>query len=314
MGDMPLQGAHLIGTLVGQLAYGIYLYLTGLVLIRIKRGCGPIGVVGIFLILLWIVTTTAQGIRVLTTYVAFVSRDASSGPRWFYGQEYRGSYRPAYKFVIYLDGILSDSLLCWRMYVLWNKNRMILVVPVALLASVIGSFSGAFAYALKSTSSDGGKEHSWELAGVLSALAINVLVTILICWRIRHVADTFSGHTVGNMRLYRHLIHVMAEGGALYAALIFSYLIVAAAKLEAPSIILVYLGPAVAGITPTLIILRLSSTYGTSEFDWGSRATPSSVSDQTVNIRAGEHAGNIPAARMDNFDPVSQAAGKPGIP
>ncbi|KAG8951071.1 hypothetical protein FRC03_012646 [Tulasnella sp. 419] len=263
MGNVHIESGHLVGTSLGQAAYGLYTYLTGRVFVNIKQGRSPTRIITAFFILLWLLTSVTQGIRVWTTYTAFITRGNVIGANQFYDNEYRKFYQPAYKFVAYLNGVFADSLMCWRVYVVWNRKKKVLILPVALLVGLIGSMCVAFSYQIKDSLTDddhGTQQRPWILAAVFMTLSVNLLVTIMICWRLWCVVNDVARHSASSSRLYRHLIYIMAESGALYTGTLCLYFILSVAKMEVGSIIVTYLLPPVTGMMPTLVILRLFSS------------------------------------------------------
>ncbi|KAG8939527.1 hypothetical protein FRC03_006257 [Tulasnella sp. 419] len=287
MGLLPDEGAHLVGVLLGQVTYGIYIYVAARVFVYIKRRRAP-RVVAIFMISSCIVTTATQVIRIWTTYDAFVQRRNPNGARGFYQLEYLKVYSPASKCPAYLNGALADALLCWRMYVVWNRNKRVLIIPLCFLSALIGCMTMSLLYEVKAASNQiyCDKERQWLLTTVFLTLSLNIVFTTLIIWKIWRIAQDFSAYSVGSGRLYWRIILAMAESGILYTATLCTYCVVAAARLHQAEVIVSYFGPCLTGITPALVFLRLfsrpESTIPTTIHH--SDPNTSTVPSETINV------------------------------
>ncbi|KAG8937199.1 hypothetical protein FRC02_003874 [Tulasnella sp. 418] len=145
----------------------------------------------------------------------------------------------------------------------WNRKKNVLILPVALVVGLIGSMCVALSYQIRDTVTDvdhSTQQRPWILTVVFMTLSVNLIVTIMICWKIWRVVNDVAKHSTRSSRLYKHLIYVMAESGALYTGTLCLYFILFAAKMEVGSIIVTYVIPPVTGMMPTLVILRLFSS------------------------------------------------------
>ncbi|KAG8937197.1 hypothetical protein FRC02_003872 [Tulasnella sp. 418] len=263
MTRLPPEGTHLIATMVGLAAYGVYNFLTGNVFLYLKQGRIRSQVITMALFMVWVCTTGAMAIKVTGVYMAFIVRGNTTGARAFFQEEYRShGYLAAFKFVGYCNGVFADGLMCWRMYILWNRKWGVLIAPLTLLVGMIGSMITALIYELKNAASNGPYsqlERYWQLIALSQSLCVNILLTTLICWKIWRLAHTVSGLSPRSSHLYKHLIRVMAESGFIYTAFLIAFFTFRAAKLETEAIIITYVIPSVTGVMPTLVILRLFS-------------------------------------------------------
>ncbi|KAG8937146.1 hypothetical protein FRC02_003821 [Tulasnella sp. 418] len=112
---------------------------------------------------------------------------------------------------------LSDALICWRPYVIWNRRKVVLIVPLLLLlGSTVSGFWICTLFIIASM-----REvlpvkdvEAWVLVPTSLIMALHILVTSLACWKIWHVGR--------GMGLFKHrfhaTLHALIESGGLYFA------------------------------------------------------------------------------------------------
>lgn len=89
---------------------------------------------------------------------------------------------------LYIGSVIADSLICWRLYVIWSQRKRILVAPLILL--VLGTASGAMvvAYEYKTLSIYDDRFRPminlWTIMAFGSTMMVNLVVTILIAGRL----------------------------------------------------------------------------------------------------------------------------------
>ncbi|KAG8966136.1 hypothetical protein FRC03_012461 [Tulasnella sp. 419] len=119
-------------------------------------------------------------------------------------------------------------------------------------------------------------EH-WLTAALMVTLAVNIVVTSLICWKIwyaaaflfasidltiiacRRIGKGIPAGTKKSNRQYYAIMHALIESGGIYSAVLIVHTAFRISSLRTGFIFMYYVLPQVVGIAPTLIIIRLHS-------------------------------------------------------
>ncbi|TFK69995.1 hypothetical protein BDN72DRAFT_839606 [Pluteus cervinus] len=106
---------------------------------------------------------------------------------------------------------ISDSILLYRCYIIWNHNRRVVIVPAILLVVITGcgiAFDGTTMELFR-----------WADIYLSMAIGFNILVTSLtagrIWWTIRNVRDT---HFLQSSNRSQQLFIFLVETGLIYPA------------------------------------------------------------------------------------------------
>ncbi|TFY71981.1 hypothetical protein EVG20_g1031 [Dentipellis fragilis] len=121
-------------------------------------------------------------------------------------------YLPAVNFV------LSDAIVLWRAYLLWNFDKRILVVPGILVLGTLGvAIVGAQQAATHMLTIQLDATYSWDLAMNCLTLATNLVVTGLIAVRTR-VYHRMSKHVPQNAQRKKNqaVLALLIESGSFY--------------------------------------------------------------------------------------------------
>ncbi|OBZ73827.1 hypothetical protein A0H81_06048 [Grifola frondosa] len=142
-------------------------------------------------------------------------------------------------------GLLGDSILIWRVWIVWNKKILIIVFPVlaTVAAFVIGIISAAVITSVNSLNR--------LLPVPTGALAVNSILCSYLEWRMAQISESTRFRTG---RSYGKVILLVIESGAILASANIIALVLE--KMENPGlhVILDILAPLL-GLVPTLIVV-----------------------------------------------------------
>lgn len=164
--------------------------------------------------------------------------------------------------------LIADTLLVWRCYVLWRRNKILLAFFTLLL---LGEVALIPILLVLNANLGPGKVSIVCLFFFLS-MGITVLATSLIIYRIADV----SKRSRGEITKYQYAMEVLVESGLMYSAtLLISGVLLAVRGNDFTNYTLVqassYWGgilTPVTGIAPTLITMRIVSGEARDETTW----------------------------------------------
>ncbi|KAG8923560.1 hypothetical protein FRC02_011061 [Tulasnella sp. 418] len=106
----------------------------------------------------------------------------------------------------------------------------------------------------------------WLMAASIFTVGVNLVVTILLCWRIWCIGKEIPIKMRKASRRYRAIIHALIESGGVYSAAVAIQAIVNVAGMKSAAIILSYVMPQMVGLAPTWIVIRLHSLSSQQSF------------------------------------------------
>jgi len=286
---------------IGSVAYGIYVILSGICIhFLLQRRTGPwyrqvpllYTVIMVVVYSIYFVATTmwAEAVIIETTNPAAFATELSSPLALWRDTTYS------------LSLWLADGLIIYRLYVIWGKKYVIMIVPVVSCIAIVTS-----GIALLIITSRGGSRtgtlsvthigtFSWS-----TSVALNVLCTILIAGRLvshqRRLAHLAGSNTFVRHRLsyYSSVAVIFAESAALYSIVGVIYIPIFASnsELEPP---FAALWGSLAVIAPNLIILRLALGTDTSREYQLQRPGVQNTSYQSDRTTAPRYVVGVPKA------------------
>lgn len=202
-----------------------------------------------------------------TTYWAFTLTISVMSVRALYhpGQitlqegEFIGGLYIAQMYLPMMNYVLSDTVVAWRAWVLWQHNTRISIIPfVPLLGSFVSAVVSAV-YKVKGFKSQA--TDSLFAAWVLS-LATNVAATILIAckaWRHRRMIKSYLAHGGLRRTQMEKIFALLIESGALYCVLWVLLITTRFSVVSAPECELIQdASVQIAGIYPTVIVVLVT--------------------------------------------------------
>jgi len=228
---------------------------------------------GVTSILLFLLVTAHVALSLRDLLEAFIYVPTPAPP--FYNSIYWiGDTTPTQitKVLLYDCAVcIQNVILIWRLYVVWNRNRVLIMIAAVLeLAHVAVSFAvtalGTPARAdLYSGTIKNMGTASWSLD-----LAINVSVTVAIAGRLCYMGKKVSCMSATRrasasitQNAYLAAVFTVAESGGIFAA--FTLLMLVLFSLRSPlSLCFINIAVQLAALTPLLIIVRvgLGFTHG----------------------------------------------------
>ncbi|KIL58665.1 hypothetical protein M378DRAFT_309146 [Amanita muscaria Koide BX008] len=258
--DITLDKAYLLALSVEAILYGAYAILFGLcVYLLFKRGArGAVNKPFLITAILAFTLNTGHIIVGIIRALQAFSDEGSSAIDY-----YNQSWLPLDIFrqvLMVTTTLVADIMVTYRCYLVWCCQWKVIVAPVILLvASSIAAFVSVYNFSqlkpgqpfLNSTNVN------WGYASFILWLVTIVLITSLIVYRLRYIAQQtseFLGEEHGNR--YNYLVKVILESGIVYACSVLVLVILCIVR----SVYQVIAFDAIAqitGITATLIIVRV---------------------------------------------------------
>ncbi|KAA1466579.1 hypothetical protein DENSPDRAFT_831436 [Dentipellis sp. KUC8613] len=173
-------------------------------------------------------------------------------------------YLPAVNFV------LSDAIVLWRAYLLWNFDKRILVLPGLLVLGTLGvAIVGAQQAATHMLTIQLDATYSWDLAMNCLTLATNLVVTGLIAVRTR-IYHRMSKHVPQNAQRKKNqaVLALLIESGSFYCCSWIVFFIIYWCRSHGNFIITDMIAQ-LTGIYSTLIIILVALKMTSTDADGG---------------------------------------------
>ncbi|KAJ7433416.1 hypothetical protein FB451DRAFT_327494 [Mycena latifolia] len=158
------------------------------------------------------------------------------------------------------NNALTDGLFTYRCYVVWERTKYIIILPMILLASAtILGYVGAV-----QNDYFGESTFTAKIAFILSG-ATNVMITMLTAGRIWWAArrariGLLEPRSDMGARMYNTAVAMLLESGAIYSVSVIAYIVSGVIHTPATTIVQdVVVGalPQIVNIVPILIIVRV---------------------------------------------------------
>ncbi|KAG8878337.1 hypothetical protein FRB97_002591 [Tulasnella sp. 331] len=171
-------------------------------------------------------------------------------------------------FFLAASAFCADSLMLWRLYVVWARDKRIIIMPILLLAG------GAIGCIIIVAFDVMAKTHITEPLFQKQLKALDVAVfslnisttwylTGFICYKLwsaerksRPVHD-YEAHTSSGLSPYRRIIKVLIQSGMLYSITEAAFLICILVDNTAGTTIVNYMDTRIIGIVTALLMLQL---------------------------------------------------------
>ncbi|KAF7336149.1 hypothetical protein MVEN_02162300 [Mycena venus] len=175
----------------------------------------------------------------------------------------------------FLSFILADMIMIWRCYIIWGHSWIVVIIPI--LAAVAGTVCASLGLAGQiAVASVQNSTHALRFAPLLRfstpflslSLAVTLYTTGLITWRILRVQRYTTKNGLSSTD-YSPVLEILIESSALYAASLFVFVVLLAMK-SANETYLQNIHAQIAGIAPTLLILRIYIGRARKDEEWSS--------------------------------------------
>ncbi|KAE9405599.1 hypothetical protein BT96DRAFT_330319 [Gymnopus androsaceus JB14] len=247
--------------------YGMYsvLFMTLLVNYR-QRPAGSVAIktVRAITVFQYCMVTVHISLAFYQNYIAFTVKDDATVE---FNQLGAASYTLAQLAIEWTNCACADSILIWRVWILWNKRLHVVIIPIILV--IISTTSGylvcwSMTLVDSTSSSDFGNLFGPAVEKWAILLAVCIVLTNIICtgmiagriwWHNRELQRAMGVR--GMPQGYRTFIYGILESGAIYLAAwivaILLYLINTSAIIPMLDII-----SQLSGIVPGLIVILVS--------------------------------------------------------
>ncbi|KAL0059241.1 hypothetical protein AAF712_014019 [Marasmius tenuissimus] len=272
-----IENADFAGNLVGGICYGIIVVLVfqcaAAVLSSSNKNMRiPMLIYVAFMFALGTIFTALNLNGLQDRYIQF--RNFPEGGPLGYGLSQFSSWRSILANTVYIvSNWLADGLLIYRCFVIWNRRKAILVFPMIMFG---GSISMGVITLYKSSSPG---SNLWSEITVDFALpyftisvALNVLLTLIICFRLLWHSRLYNLAASPSKGSYRRIVAMLVESCALYA--LFSVLFIGTyASGNYMSNFFLPVLSQVQIISPFLIIMRVAHRRSVTDNVQGSSGT-----------------------------------------
>ncbi|KAF7378378.1 hypothetical protein MSAN_00264100 [Mycena sanguinolenta] len=275
MHDLNIVRAYLIALVVETLNIGISTTLctaTAQILLRKERGKLNRHLLAT-LCLIWVLSVAHWIIDIVRASQAFID---SAGRAAAYYSVVSTPLEAAKTGVYITITLVADHFMIYRVFVVWNRNRLIVILPILLwIATAISGYTVTHVVLLA------GSEDvffpalaPWALSFFTMSLSLNAVCTLLIAGRLMMIEMRVGTMRSGNSYVHSVLV-VFLESAAMYSLSLIVLLVLYALGSNA-QYILVDWTPSLIGIAFSLIIYRLAAANSVV-----SASTPSSRQEGT---------------------------------
>ncbi|EKM51286.1 uncharacterized protein PHACADRAFT_200106 [Phanerochaete carnosa HHB-10118-sp] len=276
---LPLPKADFIGTLFELLLYGMYFVsfcqFLRVLYVRHQAGRPILLFLTVALVIISLVTAhlVMQILRILQAFTDHM--DVANAPVTYYFITLSTPAKTS-KTAIYMTlTLVCDALLVYRVFVVCGRKYPPIVIPSMLLSAAIALFAWNLWAQLNSPQSVDGATARLDYFCAIT-LALNVLCTVMISWKIWAVHKKLPGPTVAGIRI-RGVIVVIIES-AMYSFVLIAILVTSTLGAFGAFIVLDSICPII-GIIFSAVIVRASREYHTDTFVTGD--TPLQMPSET---------------------------------
>ncbi|KAJ7859453.1 hypothetical protein B0H14DRAFT_2746401 [Mycena olivaceomarginata] len=207
----------------------------------------------------------------------------------------------------FLSFLLADMIMVWRCWTVWGRSWLVVIFPV--LAAIGGTVCAGLGLAGQiAVASNPNSTSALRLAPLIRfstpflslSLAVTLYTTGLIVWRIAYVQRCAAKRGIKNVSSdVAPVLEILIESSALYAASLFVFVVLLAMKSPKQNY-LQNIHAQIAGIAPTLLILRISAGRARRNQEWTSPSSGLQFAS-TAETTATEGAGSNPDSGSDGY-------------
>ncbi|KAJ7137747.1 hypothetical protein C8R44DRAFT_975738 [Mycena epipterygia] len=253
---MPSPLTNLAGTVLESFLYGIYLNLfvtsTYILVKRSKGAHAPPLYRSTMFILSWalfLLVTANWILAVNKVFIGFIFfQGGSAAPAYF--NDSRQVITEGVWVTTIISIIINDSMIIFRLWVVWGRNKLVIVVPILSLIGVTVSTTLVVV-------TSWGVQSSAQVIGFLPSfvctLVTNIYCTGFIIWRIWTITKACTAVNGSNLN---GLLAMLIESSALYTSWVLFYTVTEQITSDVQYVAFGAI-PAVAGIANALIQARI---------------------------------------------------------
>ncbi|KAF8056577.1 hypothetical protein FPV67DRAFT_642566 [Lyophyllum atratum] len=261
--ELQLERSCFHGTLIATLAYGallmLYTQLTQVLLSRPKRGRMYWAIVFYSSILFCLATLAVAGMLKYAELTFVDNREYPGGPLAYYSSHLSNHIHTMGQICTTLVPWIGDILMLYRLYVVWNANRLIVVFPALLYVSRVAMSVPLLVSQTKPPTSEWvARIPLYTKAFYSLCVSLNLFVTFAISLRIYWMRQKVE-NVMGKLHasFYTGFVTILVESGAFFTIWALTYVILmASGNVAKDTFLLPYTH--VLGITRMLIVLRMA--------------------------------------------------------
>ncbi|KZO94708.1 hypothetical protein CALVIDRAFT_197970 [Calocera viscosa TUFC12733] len=307
MGNFTFDYAYGVGCWCAAALWGVFTVLFIICLWLVRRTDGLKRVQVIAVIALYILGTASVALGLATAIQGFILTSTSAA-RLAYFSNVAQPLIVANTFIYIIMLCISDLVLVWRCWLVWNKKWVIAMLPILMVVGQVAAGCGAVGQYLGPNMPGDYAIRPWATAMYAMSLATNITLSLLIAGRLWWVMRASSQYVVGGRHgTYGALRLVIESGLAITSAKIIEFVLFQMAFLnnaQNEAIFVMYLAmPQILGIIPTLIILSIQTgvspagVYSVSTTA-GSSTAPPSTAKRTLPRRGSNVYGQKVSSEM----------------
>ncbi|KAG6889606.1 hypothetical protein C0995_016132 [Termitomyces sp. Mi166 len=261
--DLVLDRSLFNGTLVSTLAYGalvmLYAQLTQVLLSRPKRGKMYGAIVGYSTLLFCLATIAMAGSLKFAETIFVDNRLDPAGPKNYWDSHLMNKVHIMSQVCVTLLPWIGDIMMLYRLYIIWNSNRLIIVFPSLLYISRVAmSIPLLIAQTRPSDTWWAAQTQLYSTIFYSLCVSLNLFVSIAVALRlfwIRQKVEEIMGKL--HASFYTGFVTIIVESGAFFTIWGLTYVVLMSRNSNAS---LTFLLPYthVLAITRMLIALRMA--------------------------------------------------------
>ncbi|KAF7790971.1 hypothetical protein EIP86_001930 [Pleurotus ostreatoroseus] len=299
---LPVPKAELIGTCLEMIGAYLVVFIDCVKVLYKKytrgRSASYLWIVALAIFLLCTLHLIVDIVRIMAAFTGHMN--VPNAPATYYGNV--NSPLDVTKTAVYCTvTLISDALIVYRLFAVWNQNYYVAVIPAMAFIADIGT-SAWFTWSLHQV-----KPGDDVLVANVTVrakyfysvtLILNVICTFGISYKIWIIQRGVSGYAVSSATRLRRIITVIVESAAIYSAWLIALIITSEVGESALFILLNSISPII-GMVFSAVIIRVSidrNNYSTMSHVSGSRFGFSKGSDGRSNpiTRQTAGSGNAP--------------------
>ncbi|KAG8898184.1 hypothetical protein FRC00_003160 [Tulasnella sp. 408] len=211
-----LDAAHLLGAVLSFSLFGLYtgLFFMTAWVVRTRRMTVTPAIIAIGVI--WLLNVACSFLDGVKVYIGFVVH--KEGSMDYFLKRHDLGLQMAFCLIVIVAGTIADATICWRLYIIWSRDRRILVFPITVLIAGLLGCSLVIADDVLTTvrgpqAAIISNRQAWSLAMCTTELVLNAVLTGLIIAKLWRAHKTTRSTTKSP---YTRIILALVESGALY--------------------------------------------------------------------------------------------------
>ncbi|KAL0955220.1 hypothetical protein HGRIS_004122 [Hohenbuehelia grisea] len=283
---MDLSTAELASIVVQSALYGIYLVLfMGSICVFLNtKGCVRRWPANRYLftvaVVLFFLITAHWILQIDRIFDGFIRKIVGPDAETFYADTWTAKFIA--KTGIYIaQTLIADLTVIYRLYIIWDRNWRVLVLPISAMAVYIAGTGFCFAQVAPGVSSYIDDVGGCKIAIFASSFFINVFVTALISWRIWQITHELENLGVAFHQSLRPVIQILIESAFIYTLCLVLSQILYLTKSSLQIIALNATSPVI-GIAFGLLIVRAGARHDSKDLS-GPVSVPSKSQTQPVS-------------------------------